>query len=375
MSTENMEKTDYRDCADASVDIPKKNFRSAFTWALYESTRSYEPYVMVVWFGGLLFCLPYVISSSHFFWSTITVILLLECVMLVPLICMICRGIRARSLISRRKKTLAEAAEEVFSSDKETLAIGWDKVASRLNRKFYKAGDWKTPYCLFDGLHCEIFFRCYVLKSIYEEEELDGCEKSCLRSAVSIYQQRIMDQFSRDKEDTSALAEDNLPADSYHSIYTWRFKNSLRSVGHKVWLVSMLPQVFSGHTWSLRLTNIIVVILVFVALSTTSIGTTLLGSTLKISTTRDRIRLLAVISDVAPGENSELWDIVAKRINAYLNEGPNVTGVQRFFDGKECCSFFKKQFKPLMSGKIKDYQVATYEILPLITSAAGSSSV
>lgn len=370
-----MEKTDYRDCEDASVYIPKKNFRSAFTWALYESTRSYEPYVMVGWFGGLLFCLPYVISSSYFFLSTVTVILLLESVMLVPLICMICRGVRARSLVSRSTKALAEATEEVFSSDKETLAIGWDKVASKLNRKFYNAGDWKTPYCLFDGSHCEIFFRCYVLKPIYEEEELDGCEKNRLRSAASIYQQRIVDQFSRDKEDTSVLAEDNLPADSHHSIYTWRLKNSLRSVGHKVWFVSMLPQVFLDHTWSLRLIHMIVVILMFVALSTTSIGITLLGNTLSITTTKDRIRLLAAISNVAPGEDSELWDVVAKRMNAYLNEDPNVTGVQRFFDGKECCSFFEKQLKPLMSGRNKDYQVATYEIIPLITSAAGSSSV
>lgn len=369
-----MEKKDHRDCEDASVYIPKKNFRSAFTWALYESTRSYELYMMVGWFGGLLFCLPYVISSSYFFWSTITVMLLLHSVMLVPLICMICRGVRARSLVSRSTKAFAEATEEVFSSDKETLAIGWDKVASKLNRKFYNAGDWKTPYCLFDGLHCEIFFRCYVLKPMYEEEELDECEKSCLRSAVSIYQQRIMDQFSRDKEDTSALAEDDLPAD-HHSIYTWRFKNSLRSVGHKVWFVSMLPQVFLDHTWTLRLINMIAMILMFVALSTTSIGTTLLGNTLKISTTRARIRLLAAISNVAPGEDSELWDVVARRMNAYLNEGPNVTGLQRFFDGKHCCKFFEKQLKPLMSGRIKDYQVATYEIVPLITSAAGSSAV
>lgn len=97
--------------------------------------------------------------------------LLLEAsVVLAPVICMTLVERRAGYLVSRNNTKLAEATKEVFSSKQENLAIGWDKVASKLNRKFYIAGDWKTTYCIYDGVQCEGYFRRYVLKPMYEED-------------------------------------------------------------------------------------------------------------------------------------------------------------------------------------------------------------
>lgn len=360
MGTELTQKIDDRDCEDASVDIPKKNFRSRFTWALYEATRSYEPLMIVGWFGSLLFCFRNAVSASH---HICIVGIAVVSIIWAPVICLICRKKRAENLVSRNNMALAEATKDFFSSEQETLAFGWDKVASQLNRKYYIEGDWKTPHCIFDGAECESYFRRYVLKPTHEEETQEGCEKSCLHAAVSIYQQKVLDQFNRDKEDTSVLAEDNLPADSHRNKFTWRWKNfSILPIG--VCVLQFSYALFFG-TWTLRLIYMMDVILMLAVIST--------GYSLRLSTTENRIRLLATIANVAPGEDTNRWDVVAKRINAYMNEDSNVTGVQRFFDGKDCLRFFEKELKPLISKKIKEDGVATYELVPLVSEVIGGA--
>lgn len=165
-----MKVADYGDCEDASVDIPIKKFRSVFTWGLYESMRSSELFVMVVWYSGLLFGFYNSMSSSHFWRSQIFIDLLLLSILSTPMICLICRQIRREDMVSRNTQALAGTTKEVFGSQQETLPLGWDKVACRLNRKFYDAGDWKTLNLFFDGSNCEGFFKMYVLKPIHEVE-------------------------------------------------------------------------------------------------------------------------------------------------------------------------------------------------------------
>lgn len=168
-----MEKTDYRDFEDASVDIPKKRFRSCFTWFCYEVSSFYESYVMLACFG-LLLCFPSAMSSLRFIVSLATAMLLLALttvgMILTAVICITSGMKKAKSLVRRNIKAVAEAIEEVFSSEQETLALGWDNVACRLNRKFYAAGEWKTPYCLFDGTECKAIVRRLVFKTMHEEE-------------------------------------------------------------------------------------------------------------------------------------------------------------------------------------------------------------
>lgn len=199
-----MEKTDYRDFEDASVDIPKKRFRSCFTWFCYEVSSFYESYVMLACFG-LLLCFPSAMSSLRFIVSLATAMLLLALttvgMILTAVICITSGMKKAKSLVRRNIKAVAEAIEEVFSSEQETLALGWDNVACRLNRKFYAAGEWKTPYCLFDGTECKAIVRRLVLKQCMRKK-VQPHEKSCLRTAMSIYQQGIIDQLNWDKEDT-----------------------------------------------------------------------------------------------------------------------------------------------------------------------------
>lgn len=362
-----IEKTDYKDCEDAGIDIPKKNFRSYFTWELYEATRSYEPLVMAVWFGGLLFYLYKAISLSHFWRTLLTVMILLVSIMWAPMICIICTKKRAGKLVSRNNEALAEAAKEVFSSEQETLAPGWDKVASKLNNTFHITGEWRTPYCIFDGEQCATYFRRYVFKPMYEQDESEGSEKSCLRTAVSIYQQKILDQFNWDKEDNSILAEDSLPAGSHRCKYTWRLKNFMSYSGSRVWFVVMLVYIFLHRTWPLRLMLIIEMCVLSVKMLTIY--------PVKLLATRNRIRLLATIANVAPGEDMDRWDVIAKRMNGYLTQDSRATAFDRFFDGKDCLRFFEKTLKPLMSKKITNDQVATYELLPLIAEAVEDISV
>ncbi|CCE91650.1 uncharacterized protein TDEL_0D00660 [Torulaspora delbrueckii] len=363
MSTKEIGKPNSWECEDADVDVPKKYFTSVITWAYYESTKSYDLLMMIGWYGGLMYGLYSTIFTSHIWRFQILFLLLEASVVLAPVICMTLIERRAGYLISRNNKKLAEATKEVFSSKQENLVLGWDKVASVLNRKFYVAGDWKTPYCIFDGAKCESYFRRHVLKSMAEEDASEDCEKSCLRAAVDIYRRRIIDQFEWDKYDTPVLADDNFLAGSDHKEFTWRLRNTLKDLHFIVYFVTSLFVLLAG-TRSLLLC-MIMTILMFATIAA--------RPPLELSTTRSRIRLLATIADVAPREDMDRWDVVARRMNAYLSQDSN-SDAGIFFDGKDYLEFFEKQLKPLMSKKIKDYRVATYELVPLIADVVEGPS-
>lgn len=359
-----MEKTDYRDFEDASVDIPKKRFRSCFTWFCYEVSSFYESYVMLACFG-LLLCFPSVMSSLRFIVSLATAMLLLALttvgMILTAVICITSGMKKTKSLVRRNIKAVAEAIEEVFSSEQETLALGWDNVACRLNRKFYAAGEWKTPYYYFDGQQCEDYFRHNVLQPLYKQKVTKSYDKSDLRAAVSIYEQRLNDQFNQDKEDITVLAKGGLPADSHRSKFIWKLKNSSTQVGLKIWFFSALAYTFS-HTWCLRLVQIMIILITASAVIFT-------GYSPELSKTRIGIRLLATIADVAPGEDMDRWDMVAKRINGYVMQDSNDTCAKMFFDGKDCMKFSKNVLNPLMSKSTSYYQFPAYDLVPLATEA------
>lgn len=278
-------------------------------------------------------------------------------------------------MISRNTTKLAEATRKVFSLKQENLVLGWDKVASVLNRKFYVAGDWKTPYCIFDGVQCERYFRRYILEPMPEEDVAKHCEKSCLRAAVSIYQQGIIDQFNRDKDYNAEFTEDNLPVDSDRCKFIWKLKNSLRyaelnsTSRIRVGLAVMPAYIVFADTWPsslIRLVELFFMVVLAVVVST--------GYPIELSKTRNRIRLLATIANVAPGEDMDRWAVVTKRMNAYLIQDSSGSGFDRFFDEKDCHKFFEKQLKPLMSTRTKDYRVATYELVPLIADVVEGPS-
>lgn len=159
MSTGEMEKTDYRDSEDASVDIPKKRFKSYFTWDFYEATRSYEVYVMVVWLG-LVLCLHRAISPSDVLGLTDNFALVSVAMTWTPLFCISSEKKRARSLVSENTKALAAAIKEVFGSKQETSALGWDKIASKVNKKFYITGSGKPHIITSTGNNVRITSEC-----------------------------------------------------------------------------------------------------------------------------------------------------------------------------------------------------------------------
>lgn len=353
-----MEKTDYRDSEDASVDIPKKRFKSYFTWDFYEATRSYEVYVMVVWLG-LVLCLHRAISPSDVLGLTDNFALLSVAMTWTPLFCISSEKKRARSLVSENTKALAAAIKEVFGSKQETSALGWDKIASKVNEKFYITGEWKTPYYYFDGEQCENYFRMHVPRRMYQEKAPAHGEKSCVRTAVSIYQQWLLDQFNRDKEDTSVLADNNLPADSHRSKYIWRLKNSMKAVGFLVLFACAWGYVYVGLSWSSKLYAIFILLNVSFATLRTRYPS-------KMYKTRNLVRLLATIANVAPREDMDRWNLVAKRINAYLNKDFDDTGAATFFDGNDCRIFFEKKLKPIMSKRTKHYK---FELALLVSEA------
>lgn len=163
------------------------------------------------------------------------------------------------------------------------------------------------------------------------------------------------------------LVGNNLPVDSHHSKFTWKLENSVRHAELnatsrvRVGSVVMLIYITFADTWRsslIRLVEVFFMVVIAVVVST--------GYPIELSKTRNRSRLLGTIANVAPGEDMDHWAVVAKRMNAYLIQDSNVSGFDRFFDGKDCRKFFEKKLKPLMSRRIKDYRVATYELVPLI---------
>ena len=157
------------------------------------------------------------------------------------------------------------------------------------------------------------------------------------------------------------LADDNFLADSDHNEFTWRLRNTLKERHFIVYFVPLVLALLFG-TQSCLLLCMRMTILMFATIAA--------RPPLELCTTRSRIRLLATIADVAPREDIDRWDVVARRMNAYLSQDSN-SDAGIFFDGKDYLEFFEQQLKPLMSKKAKDYRVATYELVPLIADVVG----
>lgn len=128
---------------------------------------------------------------------------------------------------------------------------------------------------------------------MYEEDASEHCGKSCLRAAVSIYQQRIIDQFNRDKEYNPVLVGNNLPVDSHHTKFTWKLENSVRHAELnatsrvRVGSVVMLIYITFADTWRsslIRLVEVFFMVFIAVVVST--------GYPIELSKTRNRSRLL-----------------------------------------------------------------------------------
>lgn len=76
--------------------------------------------------------------------------------------------IMARRAVLADPRALADSVDSTFNSGHGIGPEKWDEVASQMNSRLYVGGLWKTPYCLYDGVGCESFFRHYFIKPSFE---------------------------------------------------------------------------------------------------------------------------------------------------------------------------------------------------------------
>lgn len=354
-----MEKSGSTDREDVNTAIPKNQFRSKFTWGCYEASKSYLSIALLLLVGVLLLAVYWIDSSVHFRWFVTVMIVLILCGPLTLVFGMIKRDKSVESLVSKNAILMAEVVSEILSSNHSSSALEWDNVAARLNRDFLVTGEWRTPYCFFDGVLCESLFRRYVLKPEFKDKIEDNIEdeKSVLRDTVNRYQQRIIDQFEQAKKQPLSLADATLPRDFYWNRPIWRLvmtftKNKYLGTLLVLWILLLLS---SGK--KMRLVNLLCNVIPWLFDEPPNL------SKPSESTTNNRIRFLATIVNVAPGEDVDRWDEIARLMNAYFKR---TRSHGSFFDGKDCMRYFNTFLKPLMN-KITQDDIATYELVPLVS--------
>ena len=366
-----MEKSGSTDREDVNTAIPKNQFRSKFTWGCYEASKSYLSIALLLLVGVLLLALYWIDSlvNSRCTESTLQstsdrfvnfMIVLVLCPFLTFVFGTIKRDESVERLVSKNAVLMAEAVSEILSSNHSSLALKWDNVAAKLNRDFNVTGKWKTPCCFFDGVLCESLFRRYVLKPIIKDNIEDNIEdeNSVLRDTADRYQQRIIDQFEQAKKEPLLLADETLPRDFYWNRPIWRF------------VVLLTKNKFLGTLLGLSILFVLsarIKIINLVKLLSWVIPV-LFDEPLNLSgpsetTTNNRIRFLATIVNVAPGDDIDRWDKVAMLMNAYFKQ---TRSPGSFFDGKDCLRYFNTYLKPL-TNKITQDDIATYELVPLVS--------
>ncbi|CCE90029.1 uncharacterized protein TDEL_0A06970 [Torulaspora delbrueckii] len=190
------------------------------------------------------------------------------------------------------------------------------KVASKLNEQLYVAGKWRTRYCFYDCVLCEVYFRRYVLKPNFLKSPKE--QNNLLATAANTYQRTIRHQFNLAKKERIILPDQTLPRD----FKSWDRNRPVREVSES-----------------------------------------------SESTTSKRIQILAIIATIAPGEDIDRWDEVARRVNALTDQNPTwgvYSNLWTFFDGKHGLRFYLRYFDALTK-KIARDDIPTYELVPLIS--------
>lgn len=310
MSTADVELNCYTDCDDGTLAIPKNDFESQFSWKCYEASRSYVTAGLLAWLGGLLVAFRYVYYSSRPGWCILIIIGFIVSVILSPAIYGEGRKKLVNRLISRNVSLLAEIVEEIFRTEQNNLPLAWGKVASKLNEQLYMTGKWRTRCCFYDGVLCEVYFRRYVLKPNFSKSLKE--QNNLLATAANTYQRTIRHQFNLAKKERIILPDQTLPRD----FKSWDRDRPVREA----------PKSSECST-------------------------------------SNRIQVLAVIATIAPGEDMNRWDEVARRLNAYFDQ--NSPG-SSFCDGKSCLRYYLKYLNALTK-KIARDDIPTYELVPLIS--------
>lgn len=316
MGKADVELSCYADCDDGTLAIPKNDFESQFSWKCYEASRSYLPVLLLAWLGGLVVAFHYVYYSSQPGWCILIIIGFIVGVILSPIIYGERRKKSVNRLISRNVSLLAEIVEEIFRTEQNNLPLAWGKVASKLNEQLYVAGKWRTRYCFYDCVLCEVYFRRYVLKPNFLKSPKE--QNNLLATAANTYQRTIRHQFNLAKKERIILPDQTLPRD----FESWDRNRPVREVSES-----------------------------------------------SESTTSKRIQILAIIATIAPGEDIDRWDEVARRVNALTDQNPTrgvYSNLWTFFDGKHGLRFYLRYFDALTK-KIARDDIPTYELVPLIS--------
>lgn len=362
-----MEKSDLVVCESGTPLTPRKTFKSVSSYACYEVVRVRAFYIWLLWLVVLSIS-PFVLfdlaESEDWVCEVYWQVLMLNIVLFFPAM-LFYRSDRQARLVSQNLTNFMSIVENTFESGHGIGPEKWDEVACKMNREFYDAGIWKTPYSFFDGLEVEKLYRSLVLNPQLGKnlDVLDVCEKG--PKETTAYEKRLDEQFSVWANDSEYSAEEcgnMLPRDLHWNEVTWTI--------HKMRLALALHIAVSLIFHSMGLFGVLCgcLITTYIEMQTPYV----LKDT-RMSTT-NRLRLLATIVSVAPGTDVDRWDVIAKRVNSYLHEIPECPASDCFFDGKSCLDCFERYFKPPTSQKKKRTFITSNELKPFVSRAIEACS-
>ncbi|CDH16851.1 uncharacterized protein ZBAI_08639 [Zygosaccharomyces bailii ISA1307] len=341
--------------------LPKQLFRNVFTWLFHETFHMYTS-----WIGPLLclaIALSFYIFSAHLNEPLVAVLAATFSLSLdFPVLWYFFMKHRT---ISRRKEDIAKNVASLAPGiDLEK----WESVAYNLNWMLYEDRSWRTSHLFFSGEQCQSCFRDEVVRPVMQGKfNIESSEKDILGEAVESYQSALKNIFNE-------MQRDSLPELSQEFSVLPKYKHYTKLSFHKRYFVSVpfFSVLFYGCYLFLFMGPLIkfsYVMMLFcsfcficVALANYKAYGVIRCAKLDL---KSRVIFLATMVRIAPGVETDKWDQIAMHMNQYLHDAEVWKSYdEKFFDGAECLNFFKAEFQPLASGKLK---LAYPELQNLVT--------
>ncbi|AQZ17533.1 YHL044W [Zygosaccharomyces parabailii] len=344
----NIEKRPLTDLEKYEQLLPKDLFRNRFTWSLHEVLKHYLPSV-ISFLCLLVACI--LISADYFGNSEIKVISIVVCIAVALSFPPIWFFTERRRIISQHKVEMAEA---YLAAAEESRDEPWNQLAHKMNHFCSEGLYWNTSNFFFDERQCSASFRTCLLIPFHQEiseKNFIHDKKNPIQNAVASYQQSTNLTFTNFMENLlgePAPKQTALPRDKYWSKLTfhkkfftsWKFFCLMLLVCRHIESSVRLKRPSKLLSASSYIIHAVIYYSIYCNSKRNKLGV------------KARCKFLATIISVAPGCDTEKWDIVAMHMNQYLHDEEIWRGEQEnFFDGRDCMDFFSKQFKPLASVK------------------------
>lgn len=267
-------------------------------------------------------------------------------------------------------KQITQFAKEIIKSTPSTDMESWERVAVNFSSYMYENKFWNTEYFFFDGSSCHVIFRRTLLwlsAAMDNDSKLNFFRKHpYIEEALKVYFAEVDRKWNLIKSQKSSsnipIGNIQLPGQSYHFKFFQFFKTIKERISIATTIIACVMSIWSSKF--LILPTFWIVFGCFFKFLFFEIDR---SHSMEVE---HKLQYLSTIISEQKNSDGNVWDKIAKRMNAYLLERKVWGSDVFFFDGADCEHFFERNFlRHLPSRASSRPELPIAELLPYIEKA------